>query len=152
MYYLYPMKAGNLIQATSLLDETIFDDVLVYLTACNENGAMGFVVNKVFPRKLNELQEFSHGIPFPLHEGGPVDQEHLFFLHRRPDLIPEGTLIAGDIYYGGDFKTAVKHINNGILSERDIKVFIGYCGWDDQELEAEIAEGSWTVQETGKPF
>ena len=27
----------------------------------------------------------------------------------------------------------------------DIKIFIGYCGWNTSELEAEIAEGSWLV-------
>nr|WP_317235940.1 YqgE/AlgH family protein [Niabella hibiscisoli] len=28
-----------------------------------------------------------------------------------------------------------------------MKIFIGYCGWDTGELEAEIAEGSWDVKE-----
>ncbi|MBO9730232.1 MAG: YqgE/AlgH family protein [Chitinophaga sp.] len=146
------INAGIYIGSTSLLDDTVFEETVILITEYNEKGAMGFVVNKLFPRTFNELQEFSHSKPFPLYEGGPVDQEHLFFVHRRPGLITGGALIAGNIYLGGDFKAAVKHINNGILTEEDIRLFIGYCGWDFGELEAEIAEGSWQVLEEAKLF
>ena len=146
------MKAGQFIHASSLLDASIFEDVIIFITEQDEKGAMGFVVNKQFSRGLTELEEFKNGKPFPLYEGGPVDQEHLFFVHQRPDLIPDGTHIIDKVYYGGDFKTAVAHINKGTLTTRDIKIFIGYCGWDNTELEAEIEEGSWTVAETGDIF
>jgi putative transcriptional regulator len=142
------MQAGTFLQSTALLDDTIFEKVIIFLTEHNEKGAMGFVVNKPFPRKFNELEEFKTSLPFPLYEGGPVDQEHLFFIHQRPDLIKDGTLVTGDTYAGGDFATAVKLINNKTLTEKDIKLFIGYCGWDLHELEAEIAEGSWQVVAT----
>lgn len=146
------MKAGQFIHASSLLDDSIFEDVIIFITEQNEKGAMGFVVNKQFSRGLTELEEFKNGTPFPLYEGGPVDQEHLFFVHQRPDLIPDGTHISDKVYYGGDFKTAVAHINKGTLTTRDIKIFIGYCGWDNTELEAEIEEGSWRVSATGALF
>ncbi|WP_343675239.1 YqgE/AlgH family protein [Chitinophaga sp.] len=146
------MKAGQFIHASSLLDDSIFEDAIIFITEYNEKGAMGFVVNKQFPRGLTELEEFKNGLPFPLYEGGPVDQEHLFFVHQRPDLIPGGTPVTEKMYYGGDFKTAVAHINKRALAGQDIKIFIGYCGWDHAELEAEIAEGSWTVSDTGEVF
>lgn len=146
------INAGIYIKSTPLLDDTVFEKTVILITEYNEKGAMGFVVNKLFPRTFNELQEFSNSRPFPLYEGGPVDQEHLFFVHRRPELIRGGVLIAENIYLGGDFKAAVKHINNGTLPEQDIRLFIGYCGWDFGELDAEIAEGSWQVLEETKLF
>jgi len=88
----------------------------------------------------------------PLYEGGPVDTEHLFFIHCRPDIIQGGTLVNNKIYVGGDFEQAVKQLNNKQLTLKDIKLFIGYCGWDVNELEAEIAEGSWKVLEHGDAF
>ena len=139
------MNAGIFIKSTPLLEGTIFENTLLFITELNANGAMGFVINKKFPRELTALEEFKHGKPFPLYEGGPVDQEHLFFIHQRPDLISEGILIDSGVYLGGDFQAAVRQINNGTLTGKDIKIFIGYCGWDFQELEAEIKEGSWQV-------
>jgi putative transcriptional regulator len=146
------MRNGTYIQSTALLDGTNFGDSTIYITEYNNNGAVGFLVNKPFDRTLNQLEEFKQSPPFPLYEGGPVDTEHLFFLHSRPDIIPGGTLVASGIYLGGDFKQAVTHINRKTITSNDIKLFIGYCGWDGNELDDEIAEGSWVVLEDGEVF
>ena len=146
------MKPGLFLKGTSLLKDTFFEDAVVFITEYNEKGAMGFVVNQQFPRKLNELEEFKQGKPFPIHLGGPVDQEHLYFIHQRPDLIEGGEPVTDRIFLGGDFTSAIRNINNHILAEKDIILFLGYCGWEYQELEGEIAEGSWEVQEMGDPF
>ena len=146
------MHAGLFLCSTSLLNDSFFEDTQLFITELNDKGAMGFVVNKLFPRKFNELIEFSRSIAFPLYDGGPVDREHLYFIHRRPDLIEGGIPVAGDICVGGDFKAAVKYINNKSIAENDIRLFIGYCGWDPLELEEEIAEGSWEIKETGPLF
>ncbi|MFT3675216.1 MAG: YqgE/AlgH family protein [Chitinophagaceae bacterium] len=137
------MQPGTFIKSTSLLDGSFFEDTLIFITEYNERGAIGFIVNKSFPRALNELQEFRHSPAFPLSDGGPVDREHLFIIHRCPELISGGTHVANNLYVGGEINDAVKHINNKTLTEKDICLFIGYCGWDAGELEAEVAEGSW---------
>lgn len=139
------LQAGMLLRATALLNGTHFDHAVILITEYDEKGAVGFVINKPFARQLNELEEFKHSPAFPLYEGGPVDTDHLFFIHRRPDIIKEGRAIASDIYFGGNFKQAVTAINNKSLTISGIKIFIGYCGWNTGELEAEIAEGSWEV-------
>lgn len=139
------MKAGTTISSTALLNDTVFEHTTIFITEYNEKGAMGFVVNKPFGRNLNELEEFKNSRPFPLYDGGPVDKEHVFFLHQRPDLIIGGTPVADGIYQGGDFKQAVALMNNQKITGKDIKLFIGYCGWDDGELDSEVAEGSWEV-------
>lgn len=139
------MKAGTFIQSTALLDGDYFEKTIIYITACNEDGVIGYIVNRPFPRRFNELKEFSNCISFPLYEGGPVDTESLFFIHRRPDLVSDGCLVTGNIYTGGNFKQAVQCLNNGSITNKDIKLLIGYCGWDNGELEAEINEGSWIV-------
>lgn len=137
------ITAGTFLSSLSSLDDTNFEQAVIFITEHNQKGAMGFVINKLFPRTLNELEEFRHCPPFPLHEGGPVEQEHLFFIHRRPDLIKDGTHISSGIYLGGNFKQAVACIGNKTISEKDLKIFVGYCGWDDNQLEEEIEEGSW---------
>jgi len=106
---------------------------------------MGFVINKPYTRSFNELVEFGNCKAFILYEGGPVENESLYFIHRRPDIIDHSVLIADGNYLGGNFKQAVAHINSAVHPEADIKLFIGYCGWDPGQLDAEIAEGSWMV-------
>jgi len=146
------MKPGLFLKSTSLLNDTLFENSLIFIAEYNEKGAMGFVVNQKFPRKLNELEEFKNVNPFPIHLGGPVDQEHLYFIHQRPDLIEGGEPVTDNIFLGGDFKSVVRNIDNHILTEKDCRIFIGYCGWDYHELDDEIAEGSWEVLEMGDPF
>lgn len=139
------MRPGTFLTSTALLNDTFFEGAVIYIAEYNSEGALGFVINRPFTRGLHELEEFSHLAPFPLFVGGPVDQEHLYFLHKRPDLIPGGVPVADGVYLGGDFSAAVQHIKTGLLGEKDLKVCLGYCGWDAGELEAELAEGSWRV-------
>lgn len=146
------MKTGQYLVSTDLLEEDYFAQSTILITEYNAKGAMGFIINRPFARRFNELEEFRHSVAFPLYEGGPVDQEHLFFVHRRPDLIQGGEQVGDGLYLGGDFKEAVKLLNNKTLTEKDIRLFIGYCGWDTEDLEAEVAEGSWRVCEAGEVF
>lgn len=137
------LQPGSILRSTSLMDDPNFIDVLLLITTYNDNGAIGFVFNKPFPRNLNELIEFRHSREFPLYAGGPVETDKLFFIHQCPAIIEGGMLINGSLYLGGDINQAVRAINNKSITAADIKIFIGYCGWDKGELEAEIEEGSW---------
>lgn len=141
------LKQGVFIKSTELLKETVFEQAYILIAEHNDRGALGFMINKAFGRNLNELEEFKHSLAFPIYSGGPVDQEHLYFVHHRPDVIAEGELIANDMFFGGNFQQAVAAINNRTLTTADLKIFIGYCGWDAGELEAEIEEGSWVIEE-----
>lgn len=141
------LAAGKILMSTAAMDDPNFKATTVFLTEYNNEGATGFVINKPFDRNLNELVEFISSPPLPLYIGGPVDKEHLFFIHQSNELVPGGTCVTGNIYFGGDFKTAIRLINNGTLTDTRIKIFIGYCGWNAGELEAEIAEGSWELRD-----
>jgi putative transcriptional regulator len=139
------LEAGQFLKSTTALNDTLFAGVTIFITEFNADGAVGFVINQPFGRTLNDLVEFKHSFPFPLYRGGPVDQEHLFFVHKRPDLIENSIPIKQDICSGGNFKQAITYINNKTLTTKDIKIFVGYCGWNKGELEAEIEEGSWIL-------
>jgi len=137
------LSPGTILRSTPIMDDPNFLDVLLLITEYNDNGAIGFLFNKPFARNLNELIEFRHAREFPLYAGGPVETDKLFFIHQCPAIIEDGTLINDEIYLGGDINQAVRAINNKSISSADIKIFVGYCGWDKGELEAEIEEGSW---------
>jgi putative transcriptional regulator len=139
------LKAGIYINSTNVLNGSFFENTTILIVQQNEAGSLGFITNKPFEKSLHDLIEFNHVKPFPLMDGGPVDRDHLFVLHKRPDLIDGGEQIANGLYLGGNMEQVIKAINAGIVNEHEIQLFIGYCGWDAGELEAEMEEGSWTI-------
>jgi putative transcriptional regulator len=139
------LKAGIYIKSTAELIGSFFEDTTILIVQHNEAGSLGFVTNKPFGKSLNELIEFKHAKPFPLMDGGPVDREHIFVLHKRPDLIKGGEQVTNVLCLGGNMDQVIEAINTHGINEQEIQIYIGYCGWDKGELEAEIEEGSWTM-------
>jgi putative transcriptional regulator len=137
------LKAGIYIKSTDALIGSVFEHTTILIVKHNEEESLGFVTNKPFGKSLHDLIEFNHSKPYPLMDGGPVDKEHLFVLHKRPDLIEGGEKMTNGLYLGGNMEQVIEAINNGSATQEEIQIFIGYCGWDAGELEAELKEGSW---------
>jgi putative transcriptional regulator len=138
------LKVGFYIKSTPALNDSFFEDTTILIVEHNEAGSTGFVTNKPIEKSLSDLIEFKHVKPFPLMDGGPVDRDHLFVLHKRPDLIDGGKPIPNGLYVGGNMEQVIQAIHTHGVHSPEIQLFIGYCGWDAGELEAEIEEGSWT--------
>jgi putative transcriptional regulator len=139
-------KAGLIIKSTDALIGSIFEHTTILIVKHNNEGTTGFVINKPLHKSLHELIEFKHSKPYPLMDGGPVDKDHLFVMHKRPDLITDGEKIHSDYYLGGNMEEVIEAINHNSVQEQEIQLFIGYCGWDEEELAAEIEEGSWVIE------
>ncbi|MEQ1553668.1 MAG: YqgE/AlgH family protein [Ferruginibacter sp.] len=138
---------GQILLSTPLLNNTVFEQTTIFICEANSNGAMGFIINKPSYKSLNELVEFRNLPYFALHNGGPMQTDKLYFIHKQPSIIHGGIPIINQIYLGGNFDLAIKNINNKTILKSDIKICIGYCGWDTGELEAEIEEGCWSILE-----
>lgn len=136
------LRAGFYIKSTDALMGSFFENTTIHVVEHNEQGSTGFIINRPFEKSLNELIEFHHCKPFPLMDGGPVDRDHLYVLHKRPDLIDGGKQVSNGFYLGGNIDQVIEAINT---NNQEIQLFIGYCGWDAGELEAEVDEGSWIV-------
>lgn len=135
---------GTLLIARPNLMADVFNRSVVLITEHNENGTVGFVLNKSIHIPLYEfLQDIdSEEMVF---EGGPVNHENLFFLHSRPDLISHSEEIKNGIYWSGNYKDVQIAINSGILSAQEIRFYLGYSGWSPKQLEREISQNAWTV-------
>lgn len=139
------LKAEFYIKSTDALIGSFFENTTIVIVEHNEEGSTGFVINKPFEKSLNDLIEFNHCKPFPMMDGGPVDRDHLFVLHKRPDLIEGGKEVSNGFYLGGNMDQVAEAINTHAANKEDIQLYIGYCGWDPGELEAEVEEGSWIM-------
>jgi putative transcriptional regulator len=69
----------------------------------------------------------------------------LYFIHNIPHLISDSIEISDGIYWGGDFETTKFLINNGQIGKDNIRFFLGYTGWETQQLESELKGKSWAI-------
>ena len=83
---------------------------------------------------------------FSVYNGGPVEQDNLYFIHNIPDVIPNSVEIANGIYWGGDFNITLNLINEGKITKKNIRFFLGYSGWEAHQLENELKENAWIVR------
>jgi putative transcriptional regulator len=82
---------------------------------------------------------------FKIYNGGPVEQDNLYFIHNIPDLIPNSIEISNGIFWGGDFEFTKELINTGVIKKKNIRFFLGYTGWDSKQLENEMQANSWIL-------
>lgn len=141
-----PKKGHLLIAEPSILSDISFNRSVVLLAEHNNKGSVGFILNKPLSYNINDL------IPeidatFKIYNGGPVEQDNLYFIHTIPDMIPKSVKISNGIYWGGDFETTKQLINDGKISKNQIRFFLGYSGWSVNQLEIELQENNWIVTE-----
>ncbi|HAK12669.1 MAG TPA: YqgE/AlgH family protein [Chitinophagaceae bacterium] len=138
---------GTLLASHPQLTDPNFISAIILICEHNANGSFGLRINKPINFQLQDLVEDAQDIHFQVFDGGPVEPTAVHFIHRRPDCVPEGRQISNNLFWGGNFVRALKEIRNGNLSEKDIRFFVGYCGWDTNELEAECEEQSWLLHQ-----
>ena len=141
-----PTKGKLLIAEPSILCDSSFNRSVVLLTEHNENGSVGFIFNKPSPYTIEDLiPEINSRLK--IYFGGPVSEDNLYFVHKVPELIPDSIKIGNGIYWGGDFETVQSLLKEEILSEHDIRFFLGYSGWSKKQLEEELLTTSWLIIE-----
>ncbi len=146
MSILKPHKGRLLIAEPSILNDSSFNRSIILLTEYTNNNAVGFILNRPLNYSLNDLLP-DIDCDFTIYQGGPVEQDNLYFVHRVPELIKDSIEVANGIYWGGNFETLKELLNNNILNSLDIRFFLGYSGWANQQLKDELKSKSWFVTE-----
>lgn len=149
MIALQPEKGKLLIAEPSIIGDVSFTRSVILLAEHNGEGTIGFILNKPLNFTLTELvPEIKK--PYTIFNGGPVDQDNLYFIHKIPQYLNDSTEIANGVYWGGDFDTVISLINRGFIREKDIKFFLGYSGWNPKQLDDELARNSWIILENSE--
>jgi putative transcriptional regulator len=141
---LNPEKGYLLIAEPSILGDVSFNRSVILLADYTPEGSVGFILNKPLDYTIKDL------IPdidatFRIYNGGPVEQDNLYFIHKIPDLIPDSIEISYGIFWGGDFNSVKALIDEKKLNEDDIRFFLGYSGWDTDQLANELISNSWIL-------
>lgn len=139
------LKKGNLLIAEpSLIGDLSFNRSVILLADHNESGSVGFIINKPLRYTIQDLIPEINA-DFKIYNGGPVEQDNLYFIHNIPDLIPNSIEISDGIYWGGEYESTKELINSGKINKNNIRFFLGYTGWEEDQLETEMQGSSWII-------
>jgi len=142
---LQPEK-GKILVSEPYLPDPNFERSIVLLCDHNEGGSFGFVLNKPSVAALGDVMPELEKLNAALFVGGPVQQDTLHYLHRCEEL-SGATQITDDAYWGGDFDNLKFLIGSNQIKQNEIKFFLGYSGWSEGQLDAELEADSWIVSD-----
>jgi len=136
-----------LIAMPSLADPN-FSQTVTYLCDHNEEGAMGIVINRPLDLDINEL--FSQlevkvnqrpTSYIPIYQGGPVQTERGFVLHKEIGQWEASIEVTDNIAVtmSQDIIEAIAHDEG----PKDYLIALGYAGWGQGQLEEELAANAW---------
>lgn len=122
-----------------------FAGALALICDHNEDGALGLVINRPLDIRMDELldQMDLADVPCdkPVFNGGPVQLERGFVLHRGGCRWQHSMAISDNVCL-----TTSRDILGAIgLGEgpKDFMLALGYAGWSPGQLEEEIAGNAW---------
>jgi putative transcriptional regulator len=137
--------AGQLLLASPSLHDPNFERSVVLIGVHSAEGAMGVVLNR--PSELTvaeaapQLEEAVLDAD-RVFVGGPVQPSSVVFLAEFSDPEPAGLLVLGRI----GFPAPDAEIDELSRVTERARVFAGFAGWGEGQLEAEIEGGDWIAQ------
>jgi putative transcriptional regulator len=137
--------AGQLLLASPSLRDPNFQRTVVLIGVHSSDGAMGVVLNRPAEVTVAEAApqlEQAIDDSEPVYVGGPVQPSSIVFLAEFLDPTLAGLLVLGRI----GFPTPEAEIDELSRATERARVFAGFAGWGEGQLEAEIAEGDWIAQ------
>ena len=130
--------AGNLLVATPILLDPHFHRTVVLLIQHDEDGCVGIVLNRPTEEPVSaHLPDWADHVADPsiINYGGPVEPDVAIGLCLTSNGMPTGVpgLNLIDLGEAPDANTS------------PVRIYSGYSGWGAEQLETEIATGSWYV-------
>jgi putative transcriptional regulator len=134
--------SGQLLLAAPSLMDPNFRRSVVLVGAHSTSGAMGIVLNRPSTVTVGEAVpqlEQAAGELEPVFVGGPVQPNAIVFLAELLDPSPAGLLVLGRIGFPAP-EADIDELSDAIARRR---VFAGYAGWGEGQLDEELDNGDW---------
>lgn len=142
-----PVAAGQLLVAAPALDDPNFARSVVLVLDYDENGALGVVLNRPSPVPVGAVLPDWSGVvgePDVLFHGGPVSVDSALAVATLPHDAP-GPVGWRRLFHGTGILDLDAPTELVAPAVSGLRIFAGYAGWGREQLDAEIAEGSWYV-------
>lgn len=127
-----------------------FSRTVILIADQNSEGSIGFILNKPMDLTLDQLIPSAQA-SFTVYDGGPVEQDKIFCIHNVPELIHDSQLIQDQLYWGGDYEQIFSLLNQGLIKKENLRFFLGYTGWDYEQLNNELEDNFWIKSNITNP-
>ncbi len=139
--------AGRLLVATPALKNPDFERTVLLMVAHEPGGSIGVVLNRATEVAVDDVLEgwgVLAGDPGVVFEGGPVQPEAAICIARTKTTLGR---VDGFNRVSGAVGTLDLSQDPTALVDKvvGVRVFAGYAGWGEGQLEGEIENGSWFV-------
>jgi putative transcriptional regulator len=143
------IAVGRLLVASPvLMDPNFYRSVVLLCRYDPDVGTMGLVLNRPTQIQVGKvLPQVASGREEPLWVGGPVDARSLCTVHVRTDLRHAGEQILEGVHLATDSDLIRRILATTAPDEEGevFRLFVGYAGWGEGQLEDEIAAGAWRI-------
>lgn len=143
-----PVSEGSLLVSEPFLKEQYFKHAVISLVDyCPDDTAMGVVLNNRTGVTLDEvLERVRPDTNVPVYCGGPLSHNRLFFIHDLgSSLFPGAREYCAGLWIGGEFDDVIDYVNSGYDIDGHLRFFIGYAGWERNQLQGELDRDVWAV-------
>lgn len=140
------LGVGKVLVASRGLPDPNFAGTVILLVHYDETGVVGLVLNRRTDVPLSRVLELdaAKDRSDPVYLGGPVGPSGAFALFQSPAKLEKAENI-----FGGVYLIAEKSLFEQTIAARPdpgvFRVYLGYAGWTQDQLRAEVQLGAWFV-------
>lgn len=130
--------SGRLLVSLPNIQQGIFSKSIVFIQASDEDGAVGFILNKKYPTSKSKMVADQLGLPDykKIFFGGPVNTHTGFVLHSN-EYFNEDTVQLIDNVFFTPGRTVIQDIISG-EGPAEYMIILGHCSWGPDQLQAEM--------------
>ena len=140
---------GQFLIAMPQLEDSFFENSVIYMWQHSDEGAIGMAVNLPLPITLHELfeqldikDERPADAPQTVLCGGPVEPNKGFILHDSSSNSWDSTISLEDNLSITTSRDILEDIARG-AGPQNYFVILGCSGWGPGQIEQEITENAW---------
>jgi putative transcriptional regulator len=134
---------GCVLLSDPFTQDPYFSRSAILLCRHNKKETFGFVLTNYIEIDLHKLDENMPEIITKISFGGPVEKDNLFYIHTFGKEIEGAEKIMDTLYFGGDYEMLFELIKADPKRINEVRFFIGYAGWDFEQLNNEMKDHSW---------
>jgi putative transcriptional regulator len=143
------LSVGKLLVVPRDSPDPNFAESVVVLVHYAEDGTVGLMINRQTKlpgsRVLSDLKGASE-YSDPVYAGGPVQLEAVQALLQSRAGPHDATHLFGNVYLVSTKAELEKAFAAG-KDSKELRIYLGYCGWSRGQLENELNRGGWYIFE-----